>query len=60
MPSDSERELLTVEGREVTISNPRKVLFPQAVQFLALVGLPAVFENHACGAAVWIGEGAFC
>ena len=27
---DSERELLTVAGREVAISNPRKVLFPQA------------------------------
>jgi len=30
MPSDAERELLTVAGREVSISNPRKVLFPQA------------------------------
>src|SRR5438094_8730935 len=29
MPSDTERELLTVAGREVSISNPRKVLFPQ-------------------------------
>ena len=25
-----ERELLVVEGREITISNPRKVLFPDA------------------------------
>ena len=30
MSSDTERELLTVAGREVAISNPRKVLFPQA------------------------------
>jgi bifunctional non-homologous end joining protein LigD len=30
MPSDVERELLTVAGRELTISNPNKVLFPQA------------------------------
>jgi bifunctional non-homologous end joining protein LigD len=30
MPSDTEREILTVAGREVSISNPRKVLFPQA------------------------------
>src|SRR6266852_6467162 len=29
MPSDAERELLTVAGREVSISNPRKVLFPK-------------------------------
>src|SRR3989449_3173915 len=29
MPSRAERELLTVAGREVTISNPGKVLFPQ-------------------------------
>ena len=28
--SDAERELLTVAGREVAISNPDKVLFPQA------------------------------
>ena len=30
MSSDTEREILTVAGREVAISNPRKVLFPQA------------------------------
>jgi DNA ligase D-like protein (predicted polymerase) len=30
MPSHTDRELLTVDGREVAISNPRKVLFPQA------------------------------
>ena len=30
MPSRVEHEVLTVEGREVPISNPRKVLFPQA------------------------------
>src|SRR5918993_1778424 len=30
MPSRTERELLTAGGREVAISNPRKVLFPQA------------------------------
>src|SRR5213593_1634301 len=29
MPNKTERELLTVAGREVSISNPRKVLFPQ-------------------------------
>ncbi|HEY3042986.1 MAG TPA: non-homologous end-joining DNA ligase [Vicinamibacterales bacterium] len=29
MPSSAERELLTVAGREVSISSPRKVLFPQ-------------------------------
>ena len=30
MASRGEQELLTVAGRELTISNPRKVLFPQA------------------------------
>jgi DNA ligase D-like protein (predicted polymerase) len=30
MPSPPEQELLAVAGREVAISNPRKVLFPQA------------------------------
>ncbi len=30
MPTSSERELLVVDGREISISNPRKVLFPQA------------------------------
>ena len=30
MPNRTERELLTAGGREVAISNPRKVLFPQA------------------------------
>jgi DNA ligase D-like protein (predicted polymerase) len=30
MPSSAEREVLTVAGREVAISNPRKILFPQA------------------------------
>ena len=29
-PRDNERELLTVGGREVPVTNPRKVLFPQA------------------------------
>jgi bifunctional non-homologous end joining protein LigD len=29
MPKGSEREVLVVEGREVLISNPRKVLFPE-------------------------------
>ncbi len=28
MPTNSERELLVVDGREVSISNPRKTLFP--------------------------------
>jgi bifunctional non-homologous end joining protein LigD len=30
MPNPTERALLTVAGREIAISNPRKVLFPQA------------------------------
>ena len=30
MPSKTEREILVVNGRELSISNPRKVLFPQA------------------------------
>src|SRR5829696_7937711 len=30
MPTATERELLTIAGREVTISNPAKVLFPAA------------------------------
>jgi bifunctional non-homologous end joining protein LigD len=30
MPSKTEHEILTVAGREVPISNPRKVLFPEA------------------------------
>jgi DNA ligase D-like protein (predicted polymerase) len=30
MPSRSEQEILTVGGREVAVSNPRKVLFPGA------------------------------
>jgi bifunctional non-homologous end joining protein LigD len=30
MPSATEKEVLTVAGRELAISNPRKVLFPQA------------------------------
>jgi len=30
MPSRIERELLIVDGREIAISNPRKVLFPEA------------------------------
>jgi bifunctional non-homologous end joining protein LigD len=29
MSSNSERELLVVGGRDITVSNPRKVLFPQ-------------------------------
>ncbi len=29
MPSSNERELLVVDGREISISNPHKVLFPQ-------------------------------
>ena len=29
MASHTEQELLIVSGREVAISNPRKVLFPQ-------------------------------
>ena len=30
MASGAEQEILTVAGREVAISSPRKVLFPQA------------------------------
>src|SRR4029079_2706293 len=30
MGSKEERETLTVDGREVSVSNPRKILFPQA------------------------------
>ena len=30
MPKTAERELLVVDGREIAISNPRKVLFPNA------------------------------
>ncbi len=30
MPKAAERELLVVDGREISISNPRKVLFPDA------------------------------
>ncbi len=30
MPNDRDKALLTVGGREIAISNPRKVLFPQA------------------------------
>ncbi len=30
MPRSGERELLVVEGHEITVSNPRKVLFPKA------------------------------
>src|SRR4029453_17638405 len=30
MPPEAERETLIVSGREVAISNPRKVLFPEA------------------------------
>jgi DNA ligase D-like protein (predicted polymerase) len=30
MPTDREQELVTADGREIVISNPRKVLFPQA------------------------------
>ena len=30
MPSKVERELIEVSGREVSISNPRKILFPEA------------------------------
>jgi bifunctional non-homologous end joining protein LigD len=29
-PADPERELLVIDGKDVSISNPRKVLFPQA------------------------------
>jgi bifunctional non-homologous end joining protein LigD len=30
VPSKSEHQILTVDGREIAVSNPRKVLFPQA------------------------------
>jgi len=34
MPSKSEQEVLSVAGREVSISNPRKVYFPEAGGFV--------------------------
>src|SRR5258708_8852979 len=30
VPKTSEHEILSVDGREIAVSNPRKVLFPQA------------------------------
>ncbi len=30
MPSKTEKEVLAIDGREVAVTNPRKVLFPQA------------------------------
>jgi len=30
MPDRTEREVLTVAGREITVSNPRKILFPES------------------------------
>src|ERR1700745_3818994 len=30
MATDKDQEILTVDGRDVTVSNPRKVLFPEA------------------------------
>ena len=30
MPSKAERQVLQIGGREVAVSNPRKVLFPEA------------------------------
>src|SRR2546430_1889432 len=30
MPSDADSEILTVDGREVAVSNPQKILFPEA------------------------------
>src|SRR5256884_832773 len=30
MPSDADHETLIVDGREITVSNPRKILFPDA------------------------------
>src|SRR5581483_10040905 len=30
MPSKTEKEVLKIDGREVAVTNPRKVLFPQA------------------------------
>ncbi len=30
MPSDADRETLIVDGREIAVSNPRKILFPDA------------------------------
>ncbi|HEV8318056.1 MAG TPA: non-homologous end-joining DNA ligase [Vicinamibacterales bacterium] len=52
MPNHAEQELLTVAGREVTISNPRKVLFPQAgYTKLDLVRYYLAVSEGALGAA---------
>ena len=32
MPSDADRETLIVDGREIAVSNPRKILFPGALE----------------------------
>ena len=52
MPNHAEQERLTVAGREVTISNPRKVLFPQAgYTKLDLVRYYLAVSEGALGAA---------
>src|SRR2546426_11660663 len=52
MANRAEQELLTVAGREVTISNPRKVLFPQAgYTKLDLVRYYLAVSEGALGAA---------
>ncbi|MGH9161978.1 MAG: non-homologous end-joining DNA ligase, partial [Vicinamibacteraceae bacterium] len=52
MPNAAEREPLVVAGREVTVSNPRKVLFPDAgVTKLDLVRYYLAVADGALGAA---------
>lgn len=52
MPSKVERELIEVSGREVSISNPRKVLFPDAgITKLDLVQYYLAVADGALGGA---------
>ena len=52
MPSNVERELIEVSGREVSISNPRKVLFPEAgLTKLDLVNYYLAVADGALGGA---------
>jgi DNA ligase D-like protein (predicted polymerase) len=51
MPNRTERELLTAGGREVAISNPRKVLFPQGYTKLDLANYYLAVSDGALRAA---------
>ena len=58
MPSKTQREILDVKGREVAISNPSKVLFPEAgYTKLDLVRYYLAVADGALRAAqrAWIG-----